>query len=225
MNGVVRGNAVVAVGRIGPAGVDAQDLAVGEGPGLGNCVLETDSAVADGHIQLAEIRTPGRGEWVEVDLLDGVQEAGEPDAHEGAVGAAERGGGGVGGGPFGQDAVHHGARLGPVRGARGERVERFAVRGVEAAVGGEVGVEGDEAEAAAHSFAGEEVRADGRPNVEVDARGAAAERLGVQPAVEIRDEQPRLPRDLAEEVDPGAAHQPGVGRRRYRVGLRELRAE
>jgi hypothetical protein len=184
---VGRRDAVPAVGGVGPARVDAQQLAVRHRQVLRVGVVHALAAVADREVQVAVVAVAGLGGRVEVDLLDAVDLAAEPDSQHLAVGAGERVRGRVGGLPLVDHAVVQHVGLPVVRDLGGDR-RLFRVDGVEEAIALEVRVERDVAEALTQAAAGEELRLEGRGHVEVDLRHPVLHE--VQVAVEVGHRAP-----------------------------------
>ncbi len=216
-------DAVLAVDAVPAVRVDAQDLALRQPQVLRNRGDVADAAVARGDVEQAEVLVPPVRRRVEADLLEPVQELGEPDAQDLAAGAGEDVGGRIRRGPLGDHAVHlHVRGRGQVRLLGRQRGPGLGVHGVELAVVPEVRVERREPEPAAEAFVVVEVGPDRGAQVEEDVLRAVVQQ--VELAVHVRHEQAAgAVGYLAEVVDPVVAAQSRVGRRRNRFRLRQLR--
>jgi hypothetical protein len=159
---------------------------------------------------------------VEPDLLEAVDERRVADAHDLAVRAGEDVGARIARGPLGDHAVHHRVGGRQVRHLVRQRRPGLGVHGVELAVARELRVERGEPETAAEAAVVVEVGPHHGTHVQVRVLNPVLQQ--VELAVHVRHEQPAgAVRHLAEVVDPVVAAQAGVGRRRYRFRLRQLR--
>jgi hypothetical protein len=214
-------DAVLAVGGVGAARVDAQQFAVRDRQVLRVGVAVAEATLADGEVEVAVVGVAALGDRVEVDLLDAVDLAAEADPQHLAMGTGECVRGRVGGLPLVDDTVVEDVGL-PVVRDRGAQRRIFGVDGVEEAVALEARMERDEPEALTQAAAGEELRLEGRGDVEVDVRHPVLHE--VQVAVQVGHGAPaRAVRHLHDGVDPGDPVESLAARRRVGERFREAR--